>query len=359
MGSDFIELAIIDGWQCVVKKGEFKPGNKGLYFEIDSFVPASDERFKFLEKTFTLWKNNYGARIKTIKLRSQVSQGLLLPLDSFMDVWRDGFLERDYAQDLGVIKWERDGEGDKPKPQQATWLGRKMKKLKYTKLKPFVLWLERKLPGLFLTNATRPFPNFIRKTDEERIQNIIGKLDPETANPYEATVKLDGQSMTVYKNNSKIGVCSRNWDLKKDHENRYWAVALNYKLDKALKKLGRNIALQGELMGPGIQGNREGLNDYKYYIYKIWDIDAQKYLNPNGVMGIVLFFVNNGFNIDMVPSLGLYVLSEFATIEDYLTFAEGPSLNAPTREGVVFTDAVTGERGFKVIANSYLLKEDK
>jgi hypothetical protein len=359
-GADLIELAIIDGWQCVVKKGEFKVGDQGLYFEIDSFVPAKDERFKFLEKNFTLWKMNYGARIKTIKLRGQVSQGLLLPLTSFPEIKPSTFIhEKCYAKELDVIKWEREGETEKPKQQTATWLAKKMKRFKHTKLKPVVLWLERTFPKLFLVDATRNFPSFIPKTDEERVQNLIGKPSfYEDQSYYRVTVKLDGSSMTVYNNRKKVGVCSRNLDLKKDVDNKFWATALKYNLDKSLKKLGRNIAVQGELMGPGIQGNREKLRDFDFFVYKIWDIDNKRYLGDNELLAVLGELDQLGSKLKEVPVIGYRTVDEFPSIDDFLAFAEGPSLTAPTREGVVF-EKKDGTKGFKVIATSYLLKEDK
>lgn len=358
-GADVIELALIDGWQCVVKKGEFKVGDKGLYFEIDSFIPASDERFKFLEKTFTLWKNNYGARIRTIKLRGQISQGLMLPLTSFPEITTSVLsFDKDYADQLKVVKWEREGEAEKPKQQKLTWLGRKLKKVKYTRLKPFVLWLERTFPTLLLSNATGPFPSFIPKTDEERIQNVFNKVQEQPNEGYNVTVKLDGSSMTIYRNDKRFGVCSRNLDLKRDPENKYWAVALGNGYEKALKKLNRNIAIQGELMGPGIQSNRENLTEHHYYIYKVWDIDKQRYFSYNEKLNLLWDLLALGVVAEDVPDKGIFYPEEFKTVNDYLKFAEGPSLRAPTREGVVFTKT-DGTKGFKVVATSYLLKEDK
>jgi hypothetical protein len=357
-GADVIELAIIDGWQCVVKKGEFKVGDKGFYFEIDSFVPAK-EPFMFLEKNFRTWNGHYGARIKTMRLRGQLSQGLLLPANLFPEInatfaWVNAM---DVSDKIGVLKWEREGEADKSKQQRPNWLGRKLKKLKHTKLKPLALWLERKWPGLFLANATRPFPTFIPKTDEERVQNIIGKLDTKASQLYEVTVKLDGSSMTCYYNQRRFGVCSRNLDLKRDEENKFWSTALNYSLEKAMKKLKRNVAIQGELMGPGIQGNREKLVNYAYFVYKIWDIDLQRYMGYDEKHSYLSQLERQGCAVDTVPEIGVMNLSQFNSIDDFLAFAEGPSFNVPTREGVVFTPVETG-KGFKVISNSFLLKED-
>lgn len=355
-GADLIELALIDGWQCVVKKNEFKVGDRGLYFEIDSFIPLKDERFKFLEKNATTWKGKYGARIKTIKLKGQVSQGLLLPLSSFPELRTYKWGEKDYSTDLGVVKWEREDAHGNVGEKKSTWLGKKLKKLKHTRIKPLILWLERTFPGVFLTNATRPFPSFIPKTDEERIQNLINKLSLEDIeDDWERTVKLDGSSMTAYHNKGRVGVCSRNLDLKKDSENKFWQTAIEYNLDKALKKLGKNIAVQGELMGPGIQGNREQLKEYEFYVFNVYLIDEKRYAGKKERDQLLVELHELGARIKQVPNLGIGNLQSFKTIDDYLAYAEGPSLVAKTREGVVFS-TLDGTKSFKVISNSYLLK---
>ena len=357
-GADKIELAHIDGWQCVVKKGEFHVGQQGLYFEIDSFIPVTEEPFTFLQPRAVNWNGKYGARIKTMKLRGALSQGLLMPKDLFPNLRFHKWGEKDYASDLGVVKWEREDADGKPKQQTSTWLGRKIKKLKHTRIKPFVLWLEKTFPSWFLTNATRPFPSFIPKTDEERIQNLYHKLtDEHKAKLMHWSVKLDGSSMTVYYNRGKFGVCSRNLDLKKDPENKFWATALWYEMDKGLKKLGRNIAIQGELMGPGIQGNREKLIGYMYYVYGIWDIDEKRYLAIDERAELLgQLHVLHDCNLTEVPTVGYRQVNEFKDLDEILAFAEGPSLHADTREGVVAT-YIDGTKGFKVISNTFLLEK--
>ena len=353
-GADLIELAVVDGWQCVVKKGEFKVGDQGLYFEIDSFLPAEDPRFKFLEKNFSNYKNKYGARIRTIKLKGQISQGLLLPVSDFMELapekWKSFKEDYDYAEQLKVIKW------DLPQPpfisssRKLTWFGKKMKRLEYSMAKPLVLWLEEKFPNWFASEGTKPFPSFIPKTDEERIQNLIKKIDAESGELYEATVKLDGSSCTVYHNRKKVGVCSRNFDLAKNPDDKFWATANKYDLPKKLLDLSNNLAIQGELMGPGIQGNREGLSTYDLFVYKVWDIDNKRYFSKTERE-----MACDKLGLKQVPTLGVLSLKPFRQMEDYLDFAEGPSLLSKQREGIVFTK-VNGQKGFKVIANSYLLK---
>jgi RNA ligase (TIGR02306 family) len=86
-GADAIELVIIKGWQCVSKKGEFKTGDKCVYFEVDSFLPL-EARYEFLHRTS--FRNNEfmgeGLRIKTIAMRGEISQGLALPIAVFPEI---------------------------------------------------------------------------------------------------------------------------------------------------------------------------------------------------------------------------------------------------------------------------------
>jgi len=356
-GADRIELATVDGWQCVVKKGEFKVGERGLYFEIDSFLPASDSRFDFLAKEKKCWKNREGYRLQTRRFQKQLSQGLLRPLSEFPEVKQRYFSDTDYADLLGVVKWERDTETVKV-PKKKTWLSKVVSKYKHTRLRPFLLWLEVRFPSWFAREATRPFPRFVPKTDEERVQNCLARLVTyrDLGIRFHRTVKLDGSSMTVYYNRGKVGVCSRNLDLKKDKDNAFWSVVLGNNLDKALKKLGRNIALQGELMGPGIQKNREKLSKLEYYLFKAYDIDSNNYLSRDERSALVADLRLAGATLYQVPSLGVDDLSKFPSIAEFLAFAEGASLNAETREGVVF-ESMDGAFSFKVISNSYLLEK--
>lgn len=85
--ADAIELARFGGWQCVIKKGELKAGERAMYFEIDSMLPASDSRFAFLERQGT--KDIAGIRyyrLKTMRMRGQLSQGLALPASLFPEI---------------------------------------------------------------------------------------------------------------------------------------------------------------------------------------------------------------------------------------------------------------------------------
>ena len=189
--ADVLEVAQINGWQCVVKKGEFQSGDLGVYFEIDSFLPASDERFSFLKdpKTF---EGVFGYRIRTIKLRKELSQGLILPLSLFSEL-EEVEVGMDVTETLGVLKYE------KPIP--------------------------------IASEAKGNFPSFIEKTDQERVQNLP-RLD--TNGLWEKTEKLDGSSMTVFLNEEHFGVCSRNLELVETDTNPMWAIAKELKIKEKL-----------------------------------------------------------------------------------------------------------------------------
>lgn len=104
-GADKIVATRVDGWVCVTKKGEFNPGDKGVYFEIDSFLPATDSRYAFLEKNFITWTGQVGARLRTMKLRGQLSQGLFLPISIYPEL-ANMEVGTDVTEILGIQKWE-------------------------------------------------------------------------------------------------------------------------------------------------------------------------------------------------------------------------------------------------------------
>jgi len=365
-GADAIECAMIDGWEVVVKKGEFIVGQKCVYFEIDSFLPVRED-YEFLRKSsFKSTKHlGDGFRLRTIKLRGQISQGLALPCDESESFGAD------LTERLGVKKWELPDAGG----------------------------------GLVVRSGSKArasFPRFLRRTDQERIQNCFGaikSMPPDTW--FEATLKLDGSSMTVWHKDGQSGVCSRNLNLIErerapwlecvrrageffgfgaatldrfedrldaikcrlfggrpglaKQQSVFWDVARNRGLIDFVQRVGQNVALQGELMGPGVQGNREGLPDHRFYLFDIWDIDAGRYLSPNE-RSIFLGVHDPDGTIESVPFLGMVALHSFRSVGDFLAMADRRSLNHPVAEGVVFKGN-NGQTSFKAINNAYLLKE--
>lgn len=313
-GADNIELITVDGWKCIAKKDEFFGGSLCIYFEIDSFLPALPE-FEFLRKSsYKKMGDKEGFRLKTIRLRGQLSQGLALPTSSFKfyeDIC-EGF---DCTEYIGVLKY------DPPIPAQ--------------------------LSGICKGN----FPSFIRKTDQERIQNIWNKIK-DCGETFEVTIKLDGSSCTYYINDGEFGVCSRNMDLKESEGNTFWKTARDRNIEKYLRAYGKNIALQGEVIGEGIQGNPEEITGHQFHLFDIWDIDNQHYIKPKD--RTLLGF--SSFNTKHVPIIYEDVpMTDFNCLQDLLDFADGSSLYADSREGIVFKSNES-DLTFKVISNKYLLK---
>lgn len=328
--ADALELAIIDGWQCVVKKDEFKAGGRIVYFEIDSWIPDEIAPFLSKGKVPREYEGVKGERLKTIKLRGELSQGLVMPLsivptEALNEAIRanDGAcLGIDVTTALNVKKWE----------------------------KP----ISPQLIGLARGN----FPSFIRKTDQERIQNLFNKLKPEQIEDYyEVTLKLDGSSTTYYVNNGEVGVCSRNLELKTDEsnaENMYVKMFNQLGLREGLLYLnevhGLNIAIQGELWGAGINGNWEGVSRTHFNVFDIYNINTGKYLSAAERMSIV-----DALGLNHVPVIEHTSLIKFRSVQHLLEFADRPSIHNKIAEGVVFKSLSHPDFSFKVINNKYLL----
>lgn len=314
--ADAIEVATIGGWKVVVKKGEYAVGDLCIYLEIDSWVPHDIAPFLSKGKEPREFEGIKGERLRTIKLKGQVSQGLVLPLKDLENYQNYGEGE-DLTAKLTILKWE----------------------------KP----IDPRLAGQVKGN----FPSFIPKTNEERIQNLSDQMWHLTTERYEVTEKLDGSSMTVYYHTGTgvFGVCSRNLELKlEDTGNAFVKTALENELATKLISLNRSLAIQGELIGPSIQGNPYGLNKLSYFVYKIWDIDKQEYM-PSEERRML---VENHFRLDHVPLINARKEIDGFTIEDLLEMAEGPSqLNDKVqREGLVFKSE---GNSFKAISNVWLL----
>jgi len=307
-GADFIEKAVVDnGWPVVVRKGEYEVGELVIYLEPDSWVPK--ELAPFLCKDTPKFFNGVeGERLRTIKLKGQLSQGLIIKLELGLDL----------TNILGIQKWE---------PTSHPHMG---------------------------GDAKGSFPSFVPKTDQERVQNLyqtIFNTDKYT-DSYEVTLKLDGSSITVYSYEDEIGVCSRNLDLKDSDTNVFWKTAKDLGWVEAISHLN-GYAFQGELMGPKIQGNKEKFENYSIFLFDIWDIKNQCYLTPEARKKLLEPYPHICHAPVIHDSL---ILSEyFESIDDILLYAEGESINNPVREGVVFKSNTT-DFSFKAISNKFLLK---
>lgn len=320
-GADVIERAVIDGWNVVVKKGEFSAGDLCVYFEVDSLLPEWEE-FEFLRKSSC--NEKYKAyRLKTAKLRGVISQGLALPIKTFDDIFEgDIRLGDDVTEDLEVEKYEPP------------------------------------IPVSLAGDVKGKFPAFIPKTDEERIQNVPNVLERHSETEFVITEKVDGTSATYYLNHGEFGFCGRNWEFKLTTQNTYYEVAQKYRIREKLEKLGLNIAIQGEILGPGIQGNKYNFDEHKLFLFHAYDIDQRRYLDHDDFQQLC-----KTLEIDSVPEVGRISFKRGTTVQDLLDLAEGMSyLYKTNREGIVIkslvedTDPELGRLSFKVISNRFLLK---
>jgi len=333
-GADAIEVAAIDGWEVVVKKGGFKPGEHVIYIEIDSWVPTSVAPFLTKPgKIPRLYNDVAGERLKTMRFRGQLSQGLILNYWDYPEVVTAFHKTRlvnhlenndfDVTDILGIQKWEQE--------------------------------VSASLRGVARGN----FPSCIPKTDAERVQNM-GRTFSHMIDgnfTWSVTEKLDGTSFTAYLNNGIFGVCSRNLDLIMDDSNVYWKIAIEYRIEEFLRRMGGNFAIQGEIIGEGIQGNPYKLKDMHLYIFDVYDIDGHRYLNDNERLE---FIYSAEFKLNHVPFI------DYNTTIDYdrhtlLETAEIKSKinNSVDAEGVVYKCIENPNITFKCISNSWLLKTGK
>lgn len=323
--ADKIELAVIDNWQCVTaKENNFKQDDLVIYFEIDSWVPT--EVAPFLTKSGHYPKEFEGVkgeRLRTIKLRGELSQGMILPLETLFP-----YLS---AQDALVLKTGDD----------------------VTDILNIKKW-EKPLSAALAGQAKGYFPSFIRKTDQERLQNILHKLTPEQRNDsYEVTLKIDGSSCTFYHKDGEVGVCSRNLELKVNDENSGNAFIKMFHdlgMEQKLKDMGYNIAIQGELWGSVINGNWEGIADHRFNVFDIFDIDKQSYLNYADRRQLT-----KKLGLEDVPFKAVLPIRSMTDIDIFLFLADTESIHNKVAEGLVFKSIRNPDFSFKVINNKFLL----
>lgn len=391
VGSDNCEAAVVGGWRVMTRKETFKPGNMAVYFEIDSKVPEKAP-FEFLAS------KHY--KVKTQKYTfggkgNFISQGLLMPLSDFPDIF-----EEDHVSNMGWVYKGIKCEYNIVEPGQflTKMLGvkysviednsRKAKSDKYTKMRArhqklfrknkLVQWLWDRQWGkrvlfFFLGNKKdkRGWPDWVRKTDEERCQNLP-QLFPGDETKWIVTEKIDGSSTTfTYKrkgSNKGFYVCSRNvcFDTPEKAEkcyydsNIYMEMAEKYNIEEVLKdileKYGGQydfVTLQGETYGDGVQKRTYSINNHDFAAFNLIfgnDINDQNRLDSVGMRTIL-----NEYEIPSVPILETsYKLPQ--TCDDLLSYADGESkLDGKTREGIVLR-TIDGENSFKAVSNKFLLE---
>ena len=339
--ADRLEQVAIGGWRVVVAKGEFHKGDRVVYFEIDAALPADDARYEFLkERCLRKWMCGGRLvceviRIKSIKLRGVISQGLVMPLAAFPEI-TDTEAGTDVTESLNVKHY------DELADEYCRFTG----------------------SARIASNAKGNFPtHLVPKTDEERLQNLTEYFDGRFKDTFfEVTEKFDGSSATyIYAPNARpddpFFVCSRNLELKEELGNLYWDISYKYDILNALKSLwakhGYDIAIQGEIVGPGVNGNRDLYYEHKFYVFRIYNITEGKWLRPIDRKAIC-----TSWGIPHVKVFGtLQIFKTLNTMEAFLSMVEGKTDRGNEREGMVFK-SVDGSVSFKVINNKYLLKGD-
>lgn len=341
--ADRLELATVEGWRVIVKKGDFKAGDKCVFFEIDSFLPLRDE-WDFL-KNVTMFNKQQGIRIKTMKMRGALSQGLILPL-SLLNISEDTEVGTNLTDILGVVKYEVLDSGDFKS----------------------------------INNKEEKYPSFLPKIDQLRIQNLTEWFDWYSEEVFEETLKLDGSSMSVAgilepiqltrleKIKNFFGanipttkyvslVCSNKalleGPLTNDvtQMNNYWRAFYKF----GLHRIPAGFCVQGELLAPNIQSNHEKVKSVEFYIFDVFDITRQEYLSPTMRKTFLDLYLEGVYCVPVVASR---IRALDLGLDGLIERAKGESMNkGVVSEGRVYKSVLSPEIHFKVINNDYLLKE--
>lgn len=393
-GRDRVECAVVGGWTIMVRKDQFKPGDIGIYFEIDSKVPET-EPFSFLAQ------KHY--KIKTQKYKTPEgqfwSQGLLMSAEDFG--WRIGIgwpsdkalnsetEEKVIIDDDNNIHFSTDESRFLTKKLGVTYSVEEDNKRKassvdkYKKMaqhhgklfshQPF-RWLMKRTWGqklLFVffggkDKKVRNWPAWVKKTDEERVQNMPWILSNK--DPWIATEKVDGTSTTFTIKRKPFGryefyVCSRNVVFDKPDKkcfydtNVYLEMAAKYDIENKMKDMLKNhfpdvdyITIQGETYGASVQKRNYSMKDRDFKAFNLITSKRGRY----GTLEMI-DILEKHFGIPCVHVVDKeYILPD--TIEELLAYATGESLiDGGMREGIVFR-AKDGGQSFKAVSNEFLEK---
>ncbi len=330
-GADRIELAHVLGWQCVVNKGQFQPMDIGVYFEIDSFLPIRPE-FEFMRSSS--YKNSEilgeGFRLKTMRFRGQISQGLLLPLSQFPEIPSDANVGDNVTEILGVRKWEIE--------ERATTGGTVIGSLPYD----------------------------IPHTDETRVQEEPELIQAFAGLEYYISTKMDGSSHSIGIDEDGFHVTGHNYEYKDDGSSSFYELVkargyqekiTNYAKEQGLKTL----TIQGEFCAPGIQRNRLRLTRPEWYIFTIREDGKRVGLKR-------MLQICKALEMTPVPieEVGEDLPSKYPTVESLLVRADGDYPNGGKKEGIVirptepvFCPLISASLSMKIVSNKYLLKNEE
>ena len=329
-GADRIELAHVLGWQCVVNKGQFHPMDIGVYFEIDSFLPIRPE-FEFM-RTSSYKKTDImgeGFRLRTMRFRGQISQGLLLPLSQFPEIPADAEIGTDVTELLGVRKWEIE--------ERAT------------------------TGGTVIGNLPYDIPH----TDETRVQEEPELIQAFAGLEYYISTKMDGSSHSIGIDENGFHVTGHNYEYKDDGNSSFYELvkARGYqeKMEAFAQENGLTaLTIQGELCAPGIQRNRLRLAKPEWYVFTVRENGKRVGLKRMLEICTVL-----GMEHVPIEEIGTDLPSKYPTVEALLERADGDYPNGGKKEGIVvrptepvFCPLISASLSMKIVSNKYLLKNE-
>ena len=330
-GADRIELAHVLGWQCVVNKGQFQPLDIGVYFEIDSFLPIRPE-FEFMRAT-SYKKSDVmgeGFKLRTMRFRGEISQGLLLPLSQFPQIPVETEIGTDVTELLGVKKWEIE---------------------------------ERVTTG---GTAIGTLPYDIPHTDETRVQEEPALIQAFAGLEYYISTKMDGSSHSIGIDENGFHVTGHNYEYKDDGASSFYELVktrgYREKMEAFAKKENlTTFTVQGELCAPGIQQNRLRLIKPEWYVFTIREngkrVGLRRMLEICDLLGL-----------EHVPieEVGVDLPSKYPTVEALLARADGDYPKGGKKEGIVvrptepvFCQLISASLSMKIVSNKYLLKNEE
>ena len=328
--ADRIELAYVLGWQCVVNKGQFKPMDLAVYFEMDSFLPIRPE-YEFMRASS--YKNTdimgEGFRLKTQKFRGQVSQGLLLPISLFPEIPADAALGADVTDILQVRKWEVE--------ERAT------------------------SGGTVIGDLPRSIPH----TDETRVQAAPELIKEIAGLQYYISTKMDGSSHSVSIDENGIHVTGHNYEYKDDGSSDFYKLVNERgyadKIKAFAEKEGlKEFTVQGEFCAPGIQQNRLKLKRPEWYVFTIMENGRRV-----GLDRMLAICKELEFTAVPIEEVDTDLPAKYPTVEALLVRADGNYPNGGKKEGIVirptepvYSSSIGAELSMKVVSNKYLLKND-
>ena len=329
-GADRIELAYVLGWQCVVNKDQFKPMDLAVYFEIDSFLPIRPE-FEFMRSSSYRRTDimGEGFRLRTMRFRGQISQGLLLPIEQFLEIPVDVELGRDVSDILDVKKWEIE--------EKATTGG----------------------------TVIGTLPVDVPHTDETRVQAEPDLIEDFAGLEYYISTKMDGSSHSVSLDEDGFHVTGHNYEYKDDGKSAFYNLVKREDIEDRMRKFYKDnglrvLTIQGELCAPGIQQNRLKLTRPEWYVFTIREDGKRVGLKR-------MQEICKAMELQMVPveEVGTDLPSKYPTVEALLERADGEYPKGGKKEGIVirptepvYCERISASLSMKVVSNKYLLKKE-